>query len=64
MRQELDEELCKKYPKIFKDRHAPMTETAMCWGFDIGDGWYQIIDSLTGIIRGSDSEPQLMAPRL
>lgn len=44
MKKELDEALCKKYPKIFRDRHAPMTHTAMCWGFDIGDGWYNIID--------------------
>ena len=44
MRIELDELLCKKYPKIFVNRNAPMTETAMCWGFDCGDGWYNIID--------------------
>ena len=46
MRQELDHELCEKYPKIFRDRHAPMTQTAMCWGFDCGDGWYNIINAL------------------
>lgn len=46
MRKELDEALCKKYPRIFRDRHAPMTRTAMCWGFDCGDGWYNIIDIL------------------
>lgn len=46
MRQELDEELCRKYPKLFRDRHAPMTVTCMCWGFDCGDGWYNIIDAL------------------
>jgi len=46
MKKEFDEALCKKYPKIFRDRHAPMTHTAMCWGFDIGDGWYNIIDTM------------------
>jgi hypothetical protein len=51
MKQELDEALCAKYPKIFKDRHAPMTHTAMCWGFDCGDGWYNIIDALCGNIQ-------------
>jgi len=45
MRKELDEELCKKYPEIFKDRYADMRTTAMCWGFDCGDGWYNIIDA-------------------
>ena len=38
MKKELDEALVAKYPKIFKYRHAPMTHTAMCWGFDCGDG--------------------------
>ncbi len=51
MKEELDKLLCEKYPKIFRDRNAPMTETAMCWGFEIGDGWYQIIDSLCGNIQ-------------
>lgn len=51
MREELDKQLCNKYPKIFAERYKPMTETAMCWGFDHGDGWYQIIDSLCGQIQ-------------
>ncbi len=51
MRKELDEALCTKYPRIFRDRHADMKVTAMCWGFDVGDGWYQILDSLCGNIQ-------------
>lgn len=46
MSPELDKLLCERYPKIFADRHKPMTETAMCWGFECGDGWYNIIDKL------------------
>ena len=45
MRKELDEALCKKYPVIFRDRHGDMRTTAMCWGFECGDGWYNIIDA-------------------
>jgi len=48
MRTELDEALCAKYPLIFKDRHADMRTTAMCWGISTGDGWYNIIDVLCG----------------
>ena len=44
MKDELDNKLCEKYPKIFKMRNASMQETAMCWGFP-GDGWFNIIDS-------------------
>lgn len=51
MREELDSQLCAKYPLIFADRNAPMTQTCMCWGFSHDDGWYQIIDSLCGNIQ-------------
>jgi hypothetical protein len=51
MRDDLDRQLCEKYPKIFAKRHASMMETAMCWGFEHGDGWYQIIDSLCNNIQ-------------
>lgn len=50
MRKELDEALCAKYPEIFRDRHKPMTETAMCWGFACGDGWYSLIDTLCSLL--------------
>ena len=50
MRRELDEALCAKYPLIFKDRHENMQHTAMCWGFCCGDGWYNIIDTLCGLL--------------
>lgn len=46
MRKELDEALCAKYPLVFKDRNESMQVTAMCWGFECGDGWYNIIDTL------------------
>ena len=48
MRKELDEALCAKYPLIFRDRNENMQNTAMCWGFECGDGWYNIIDVLCG----------------
>jgi len=59
MRKELDEALCAKYPLIFKDRNENMQHTAMCWGFSHGDGWYNIIDTLCGLLtseyRGAKS---------
>jgi hypothetical protein len=45
MNEELDKQLCEKYPKIFKMRNASMQETCMCWGFEHGDGWFDIIDA-------------------
>jgi hypothetical protein len=59
VRKELDEALCEKYPLVFKDRNGNMQHTAMCWGFDCGDGWYNIIDVLCGLLtsdyRGAKS---------
>jgi len=52
MKRENDEYLCKTYPKIFVDRNAGMmTTTAMCWGFNCGDGWFNIIDHLCYLIQ-------------
>ncbi len=51
MNQTLDKQLCEKYPKIFAQRNAPMQTTAMCWGFEHGDGWYNIIDKLCACIQ-------------
>jgi hypothetical protein len=50
MRRELDEALCAKYPLIFKDRNADMRTTAMCWGFECGDGWYNLINTLCSLL--------------
>jgi hypothetical protein len=51
MKDELDRILCEKYPLIFADRNKSMMETCMCWGFEHGDGWYPIIDSLCANIQ-------------
>ena len=51
MKKELDEYLCKVYPKMMVNRNAPMTETCMCWGFECGDGWFQILNQLMGNIQ-------------
>lgn len=72
MKDELDLALCEKYPLIFAKRNASMTETAMCWGFEHGDGWYQIIDSLCGNIQNhidwqekiGKSVPQVVASQV
>jgi len=51
MREELDKLLCEKYPKMMVNRNRPMTETCMCWGFECGDGWFNILDRLMGNIQ-------------
>ena len=43
MRRELDEKLVRSFPLLFADRAADLRRTAMCWGFECGDGWFDII---------------------
>jgi hypothetical protein len=51
MKKEYDEYLCKVYPKMMVNRNLHMTETCMCWGFECGDGWFQILNQLMGNIQ-------------
>jgi len=63
MKQELQDELYKKYPDIFCQRHLPMSQTCMCWGIDTGDGWYQLIDDLCAKIKAHVDETKLTYPK-
>ena len=51
MKQELDELLCTKYPKMMVNRNKDMKETCMCWGFECGNGWFNILDQLMSNIQ-------------
>lgn len=51
MKQELDEQLCKNYPLMMVNRNKDMKETCMCWGFECGDGWFNILNNLMGNIQ-------------
>lgn len=47
MNKELDDKLVQAFPNLYADRNAPMNMTAMCWGFEFGDGWKDIIWGLS-----------------
>ena len=67
MKKELDELLCQRYPLIFADRHRPMTETCMCWGFSCGDGWFDLIDTLCERLQfwtDHNGAPQVIAAQV
>ena len=42
MRPELEQKLIDKYPKLFSNKQF--------WGFECGDGWFDILDHLCGAI--------------
>lgn len=51
MRIELDSMLCERYPRIFQDRHGDIQQSCMARGFEIEDGWFDLIDALCGEIQ-------------
>jgi hypothetical protein len=55
MKKELDNKLCETYPKIFRNRNASMQESCMHWGFECGDGWYNLIDQLCNAMSNTFS---------
>lgn len=60
MSPELDAFLCSKFPKIFADRRADCKSTAMCWGFECDDGWFNIIYGLCLQIQNyCDAHPEV-----
>lgn len=46
MKKELDEQLCKDFPLLYKDRRGDKMKTLMCWGFP-GSGWEPLIRELS-----------------
>ena len=51
MNKKLQNKLYKKYPKIFRQKDLPKEKSAMCWGIDCPDEWYDVIDSLCESIQ-------------
>tara|TARA_R110000765_G_scaffold40450_2_gene87064 strand:- start:205 stop:690 length:486 start_codon:yes stop_codon:yes gene_type:complete len=56
MKEEQQNKLFEKYPKIFRQKDLSMQQTAMCWGITCGDGWYNIIDTLCHNIKGHSED--------
>lgn len=46
MNNDNDSYLCTTYPKMFVNRDKSMMETCMCWGFECGNGWFNILNQL------------------
>ena len=51
MTEENTKYLWEKYPKIFRDKNAPITESLIPFGFECRDGWYWLIDQLCSSIQ-------------
>jgi len=51
MRKELEKKIFEKYPKIFAGRKRPITENLMSFGFECGDGWAWILETLCDALQ-------------
>ena len=47
MNQEFTDRLFEKYPELYAGKDLPLTQNLMSFGFECGDGWYQIINALS-----------------
>jgi len=47
MTKEQDKLLVTRYPMLYGQRNKDMTETCMCWGFECGAGWFDLINDLS-----------------
>jgi hypothetical protein len=43
VRDDLDKKLVEAFPKLYSKRGGSMQETCMYWGFECGDGWFQLL---------------------
>ena len=51
MSPELDQKLCEEFPVIMSERRLGAMQTAMCWGFDHADGWYNLLHSAMRLVQ-------------
>lgn len=53
-----NKEIFERFPKIFAQRHLPARESAMCFGFEHDDGWYQLIWDLCEELEATGEDVQ------
>lgn len=43
MKPENTKKLLTRFPILYRQYYLPMTQTCMCWGFECGDGWFDLL---------------------
>lgn len=57
---DLTEKLYAAFPRLYRGRHKSPSESSMCWGFECGDGWYQLLFDLSlGLSNYLEEHPEL-----
>lgn len=47
MNEKNTQSLLSEFSELYRDHKLPMTQTCMCWGFECGDGWFDLIYKLS-----------------
>ena len=45
------------YPILYRDHTAPLSQSLMAFGFEHGDGWFDLIDKLSAKLEMLNNEP-------
>jgi predicted nucleic acid-binding Zn ribbon protein len=53
------EKIFNDFPSLYKEKDLPPSETCMCWGLDVGNGWESLIRELSSKI--SELDPDCVA---
>lgn len=64
MNDELQIQLCKRHPSIFREVGGQPDETCMAWGIQCGDGWHDLIESLCTEIDAEVENTNRLYPHL
>ena len=59
MNKENTKKLLTDFPDLYMEYTKPLTESLMCFGFDCGDGWFELIYELSK--RISEYDPEVVA---
>lgn len=51
MNEENTQKLYQDFPRLYRNAHADVKSTGMCWGFECGDGWFRLIHDLSAAIE-------------
>ena len=51
MDQELQNKLYEKYPQFFVNKDKTPMESPMCFGIEVGNGWYEILSNVCWMIK-------------
>lgn len=51
MKNEIEEMLIKKYPRLFAETNLPASQSCMAFGIGCSDGWFPIINSMCSLIQ-------------